>query len=181
MEFNSHLNCHLDHHWNPSSNTDHQPFNSWTMMGSSSNNNGTPSSGANGSHGTTNQNKYPGITSPISVSMPKDVDFKLSNKLEDCLRSFNLFESDDEMNHRMQVLSQINELVQKWVQEVSLTKKMPPETATQMNGKIFTFGSFRLGVHTKGINQWLIISILINLTVYRSGHWHPSRCTETHR
>ncbi|RWS10561.1 poly(A) polymerase-like protein 2, partial [Dinothrombium tinctorium] len=91
-----------------------------------------------------------GVSSPISISPPKEIDFQLTKKLDECLRSFDQFESEEEMNHRMQVLSSLNELVMKWVQNVSLQKKMPPEIAAQMNGKIFTFGSFRLGVHTKG-------------------------------
>ncbi|RWR99137.1 poly(A) polymerase gamma-like protein [Dinothrombium tinctorium] len=91
-----------------------------------------------------------GVSSPISILPPKEIDFQLTKKLKECLRSFDQFESEEEMNHRMQVLSSINELVMKWVQNVSLQKKMPPEIAAQMNGKIFTFGSFRLGVHTKG-------------------------------
>ncbi|RWS31605.1 poly(A) polymerase-like protein [Leptotrombidium deliense] len=91
-----------------------------------------------------------GITAPISMAPPRESDIELTRKLEVCLRGFDLFESEDEMNHRYEVLSSLNELVEKWVQNVSLQKKMPPENANQMYGKIFTFGSFRLGVHTKG-------------------------------
>ncbi|KAI1309481.1 Poly(A) polymerase gamma [Halotydeus destructor] len=96
------------------------------------------------------QQRWPGVTSPISTSPPTPADNVQSQKLEACLRSFGLFESDEEMAHRMNVLSQVNELVQKWILSISLEKGIPQSVAEGMSGKIFTFGSFRLGVHTKG-------------------------------
>jgi poly(A) polymerase len=113
--------------------------------------NGNTSNGSNGNANGNTTIKYPGVTSPISLAMPKPADHTLSQELEACLRSFDLFESEDEMNHRMQILSEVNELFKRFVQTVSEQKKMPPEVANQMNGKIFTFGSFRLGVHTRGL------------------------------
>lgn len=50
----------------------------------------------------------------------------------------------------VQVLARINELVQHWIQEVSVAKGIPENVAQTTRGKIFTFGSYRLGVHTKG-------------------------------
>lgn len=44
--------------------------------------------------------KYPGITSPISLEGPKPVDVKLSKKLEETMRPFGVFESDEELAHR---------------------------------------------------------------------------------
>lgn len=91
-----------------------------------------------------------GVTAPISTAEPKPEDLIMTQKLEECLRSFDLFESEEEMSHRISVLRQINVLVKEWIEEVSLSKKLPPEVAETMTGKIFTFGSFRLGVHTRG-------------------------------
>lgn len=95
--------------------------------------------------------KYPGITAPISTQPPKPEDLELTDQLEECLRSFDLFETDEEMSHRVNVLSQINVIAKEWIVQVSLEKKCTPDKAEQMSGKIFTFGSFRLGVHTKGV------------------------------
>ncbi|XP_015790903.1 poly(A) polymerase type 3 isoform X1 [Tetranychus urticae] len=97
-----------------------------------------------------NSSGYPGVSAPISTAHPKEADLKLTQKLVECLSSFDLFESESEMIHRMNMLSQINELVQKWIRDASETKLVGNESAQRMNGKIFTFGSFRLGVHTKG-------------------------------
>lgn len=111
-------------------------------MAASNNNGNTNSSGTTA--------KYPGVSAPISTAPPTAEEMELTKKLEECLRSFNLFESEEEMTHRMTVLSQINTLAEEWIREVSRAKNFPPEVADTMSGKIFTFGSFRLGVHTKG-------------------------------
>lgn len=107
-------------------------------------------SGAGGSTPDQVKKKYPGITAPISEAFPDIKDLELTNTLEETLRAFDLFESEEEMEHRMNVLSEINKLAKEWIVEISLAKKLPQDVAEQMSGKIFTFGSFRLGVHTKG-------------------------------
>ena len=96
--------------------------------------------------------KYPGITAPISLQTPKAEDLELTDRLEDCLRSYDLFESEEEMSHRVNVLSQINVIAKEWIVQVSVAKNFTPDKAEQMSAKIFTFGSFRLGVHTKGLS-----------------------------
>lgn len=63
-----------------------------------------------------------GITSPISESTPTDDDLKRTESLDKCLRNFRVYESDEELNSRMEVLRKINCLVKEWVKEVSLNK-----------------------------------------------------------
>lgn len=46
------------------------------------------------------QKNYPGVTSPISLDLPKPIDVKLTNKLEETLRPYGVFESDEELAHR---------------------------------------------------------------------------------
>lgn len=41
-------------------------------------------------------------------------------------------------------------MVKEWILEMSLARNMPREVAEQVGGKIYTFGSYRLGVHQKG-------------------------------
>ncbi|KAH7951111.1 hypothetical protein HPB52_004742 [Rhipicephalus sanguineus] len=69
---------------------------------------------------------------------------------KETLRQFGPFESEEELAHRMYELSKINQPVKKWIYEVSTKKNMPPSVAENVGGKIYTFGSYRLGVHTKG-------------------------------
>lgn len=91
-----------------------------------------------------------GITSPISEAGPSAEDLRLTQSLDHFLRFYDFYENDAEMNKRMDVLRRVNMLVKQWVREVSIAKGMPPDMADTMGGKVFTFGSYRLGVHTKG-------------------------------
>ncbi|KAK7493384.1 hypothetical protein BaRGS_00015284 [Batillaria attramentaria] len=94
---------------------------------------------------------YPGVTGPISLAEPKPFDLELSDKLEEAMRPHGVFESEAELAHRMEVLSRINELVRDWIKDVSRQKNNIPENRINtFGGKVFTFGSYRLGVHTKG-------------------------------
>jgi len=95
-------------------------------------------------------NKQYGITSPISLAEPKPVDEELTKSVEETLHEYNVFETQEEIQHRMVVLGKLNKLALEWIVKVSLAKNMPEAVAKTVGGKIFTFGSFRLGVHTKG-------------------------------
>jgi len=50
----------------------------------------------------------------------------------------------------MEILSKLNNLVKEWIKETSINRNMPSNVADQVGGKIYTFGSYRLGVHHKG-------------------------------
>jgi len=94
--------------------------------------------------------KQYGITSPISLAGPKQIDEDLTKSLEDTLKEYGVFETQEEINHRMVILGKLNKLALEWIVQTSLSKNMPESVAKTVGGKIFTFGSFRLGVHTKG-------------------------------
>lgn len=94
--------------------------------------------------------KFPGITSPISLSGPKPIDLELSESLKVAMEPHGIFESHDELAKRLQVLDKINKLVTEWIKQVSISKNMPEALINQVGGKVYTFGSYRLGVHTKG-------------------------------
>uniref|UniRef100_A0A8C9U1T1 polynucleotide adenylyltransferase n=1 Tax=Scleropages formosus TaxID=113540 RepID=A0A8C9U1T1_SCLFO len=86
-------------------------------------------SGAN-THGGQQPQKHYGVTSPISLAYPKESDHIYTQKLIEAMKPFGVFEDEDEQNHRSGSLF--------WT------------TIGSVGGKIFTFGSYRLGVHTKG-------------------------------
>ncbi|CAJ0588911.1 unnamed protein product [Cylicocyclus nassatus] len=90
-----------------------------------------------------------GVSQPISKALPDARDLRLTEQLVECLKSFNLFETDEEMHARIEVLRKLNSLVKTWVRKVS-ESKLPPEMCENVGGKLFTFGSYRLGVHTRG-------------------------------
>jgi len=91
-----------------------------------------------------------GMTPPISTKHPDPQDYVESQNLEDTLRSFEYFESNDDLLHRVHVMERLNSLVREWVRTVSIEKNMPTEIAETVGGCVHTFGSYRLGVHAKG-------------------------------
>jgi poly(A) polymerase len=97
-----------------------------------------------------NKNRSYGVSDPLSVEYPSIKDKELTEKLELELRKHNVFESDSELRHRMDVLHKINQLFKDWIKQISIIKNMPEEVAEKVGGKVCTFGSFRLGVNNKG-------------------------------
>lgn len=94
--------------------------------------------------------KFYGVTSPINLTQPTPVDLKLTTSLEESLRSMDMYESDEERNKRMEVLSKVNNLVKIWIREVSIKKNIPESLIEKVGGKVYTFGSYRLGINAKG-------------------------------
>ncbi|KAG8712603.1 polynucleotide adenylyltransferase [Ceratobasidium sp. 394] len=93
---------------------------------------------------------YLGVTPPIATSGPSKAEEAATEALMNELRAQNTFESEEESRKRESVLGMINDLVQKFVQRVSLNVGMSEQAAKAAGGKIFTFGSYRLGVHGPG-------------------------------
>nr|XP_040034054.1 poly(A) polymerase gamma isoform X3 [Gasterosteus aculeatus aculeatus] len=94
--------------------------------------------------------KHYGITSAISLAPPREIDNQYTKKLCDAMKPFGVFEDEEELNHRLAVLGKLNNFVKEWISEISELKNLPPSAISCVGGKIFTFGSYRLGVHTKG-------------------------------
>ena len=112
------------------------------------------SSASNNPSGSDNNSPTPvrsyGITPPVSVKGPDPSDCIATDSLEETLRSYNYFESDAELSHRVEVMAKLDALVRKWIRNVSIAKNVPAEIADTVGGGVHTFGSYRLGVHSKG-------------------------------
>nr|KJB65637.1 hypothetical protein B456_010G104200 [Gossypium raimondii] len=81
--------------------------------------------------------KKHGITKPISLAGPVEVDIQRNTELEKFLIESGLYESKEGSSKRKEVLGHITEIVKSWMVE-------------EANAVIFTFGSYRLGVHGPG-------------------------------
>ncbi|KAL0810507.1 hypothetical protein ABMA28_010628 [Loxostege sticticalis] len=121
----------------------------WPASQYSHSNTGHPAGKPN-EHQNQQNLKTLGMTSAISMAGPKPIDIEKTNELKECLVPFGVFESEDEMHHRMEVLGSLHRLVRQWIREESLRKNMPPSVAETVGGNIYTFGSYRLGVHHRG-------------------------------
>ncbi|KAK3554624.1 hypothetical protein QTP70_029675 [Hemibagrus guttatus] len=114
--------------------------------------------------------KHYGITSSISLAFPREIDRMYTQKLVEAMKPFGVFEDEDELNHSCEVvpiesppcnLVDLKDLLlTSWCQipqhtfrdlvESMPRRNLPPSAVENVGGKIFTFGSYRLGVHTKG-------------------------------
>ncbi|ODV63130.1 polynucleotide adenylyltransferase PAP1 [Ascoidea rubescens DSM 1968] len=91
-----------------------------------------------------------GVTDPISLAASSDAENKLNNQLIVELKLQNSFESESETRKRVEVLQILQQLAENFVYKVSISKNMSEGMAKDAGGKIFTFGSYRLGVYGPG-------------------------------
>lgn len=81
---------------------------------------------------------------------PTPLDTKLTESLIDSLKISGFFESEEDSEKREIVLGKLNLIIQKFVKETAKQKGLPESLVNDVGGKIFTFGSYRLGVHSRG-------------------------------
>uniref|UniRef100_A0AAY4E5C2 polynucleotide adenylyltransferase n=1 Tax=Denticeps clupeoides TaxID=299321 RepID=A0AAY4E5C2_9TELE len=79
---------------------------------------------SNSAHSGQQPQKHYGITSSISLAFPREIDHMYTQKLIEAMKPFGV-----ELGHCL---------------------NLPLSAIANVGGKIFTFGSYRLGVHTKG-------------------------------
>lgn len=96
------------------------------------------------------QQKVYGVTGPISTDGPTAAENKLNDELIQELKRAGTFESEYEAVKRVKVLEILQQLAQEFVFKVSRKRNMSEGMAKDSGGKIFTFGSYRLGVHGPG-------------------------------
>ncbi|KIK03188.1 hypothetical protein K443DRAFT_677030 [Laccaria amethystina LaAM-08-1] len=98
----------------------------------------------------TAEKDYLGVTPPISTMESNEREKEVTMTLMEELRRQNTFESEEEARTREIVLGRVAALVKKFVRQVSIAKGLSEQAANVAGGKIFTFGSYRLGVHGPG-------------------------------
>ncbi|KAH9620792.1 hypothetical protein KSS87_005587 [Heliosperma pusillum] len=91
-----------------------------------------------------------GVTEPISLGGPTDDDVIKTRELEKYLENVGLYESQEEAVKREEVLGRLDQIVKGWVKTISRAKGLNDQLVQEANAKIFTFGSYRLGVHGPG-------------------------------
>ncbi|XP_063692170.1 poly(A) polymerase gamma-like [Bolinopsis microptera] len=105
-----------------------------------------------------------GVTSAISTAEAKPLDIKLSKDLEDVLQRFGVFESINELNKRNTVTQQLDDISKQWIIDITIQQGIPRMYAEKVCGKIVTFGSYRLGVHSQGTDIDLLLVAPRNVT-----------------
>lgn len=93
--------------------------------------------------------KY-GITGPLSMKESTDAEIQASEEMDMYLQECGFFEDDKEGQTRERVLGRLNFMVREFVTRTGKEKNVVCGDEKSFGGKIFTFGSYRLGVHDKG-------------------------------
>ncbi|KAK0522976.1 polynucleotide adenylyltransferase [Tilletia horrida] len=94
--------------------------------------------------------KHLGVTPIVSDALPTPHEVALEKALVEELHAQKCFESAQESRLREVVLGKVDKLVKEFVYRASIARGLPESAAREMGGKIFTFGSYRLGVHGPG-------------------------------
>ncbi|XP_074561016.1 nuclear poly(A) polymerase 4-like isoform X2 [Curcuma longa] len=91
-----------------------------------------------------------GITKPISTAGPTEADLQRTVELEKLLVDAGLYESKEESTKREEVLEELDKIVKNWVKQLTHQRGYSDQMVEEANAVIFTFGSYRLGVHGPG-------------------------------
>ena len=65
------------------------------------------------------EKKY-GVSDPLSLAGPTPEDLRHTAELVDVLRSYNLYESEEESRKREEVLAALSEIVREWSRDICL-------------------------------------------------------------
>ncbi|KAF7153892.1 hypothetical protein RHSIM_Rhsim01G0213100 [Rhododendron simsii] len=116
------------------------------------------------SNGSINSATAPrlGLSDPIFTGGPTEFDMIKTRELEKVglinvvglwnqfLADSGLYESQEEAIRREEVLGRLDQIVKMWVKNITRAKGFNEQLVREANAKIFTFGSYRLGVHGPG-------------------------------
>ncbi|KAI3766549.1 hypothetical protein L2E82_16613 [Cichorium intybus] len=91
-----------------------------------------------------------GVTKPLSLAGPSEADLLRTKKLNKFLIDAGLYESKEEAAKREDVLGRIKQIVVDWVKQLTRLRGYTDQMVEDANAVIFTFGSYRLGVHGPG-------------------------------
>ncbi|KAF3925410.1 hypothetical protein AA313_de0201100 [Arthrobotrys entomopaga] len=87
-----------------------------------------------------------GVTPAISHALPTDQETKINNELIEELKAMNSFESAEESQKRVDVLKRLQKITEEFVRQVYTSKNQNELATNSAGGKVFTYGSYRLGV-----------------------------------
>ncbi|KAI9742577.1 MAG: polynucleotide adenylyltransferase [Claussenomyces sp. TS43310] len=94
--------------------------------------------------------KQLGITAPLSTRLPTEAENQASSALIEELKRQRNYESPTDTEKRTKVLQSLQMITEDFVKQVSRLQGLPEVVVNSSDGKIFTFGSFRLGVYGPG-------------------------------
>ncbi|CAM0946128.1 unnamed protein product [Alopecurus aequalis] len=94
--------------------------------------------------------RYSGMDPPLSLARPTMFDLQKTAELEKFLVEMGLYEGEEQSAKREEVLREIDVIVKEWVKRLTSQKGYSEQMIEKANAVLFTFGSYRLGVHGPG-------------------------------
>ncbi|TAQ85687.1 hypothetical protein B7494_g5988 [Chlorociboria aeruginascens] len=94
--------------------------------------------------------KQLGITPPLSQALPTEAENQASTALIEELKRQNNYETPSATQKRTNVLKSLQDITEKFVKIVLRAQGMSEQVINSAGGRIFTYGSFRLGVYGPG-------------------------------
>ncbi|MCJ1401636.1 polynucleotide adenylyltransferase [Xylographa trunciseda] len=98
----------------------------------------------------TTASRYKGVTPPISTTLPTAAELKANDDLIEELKNQNNFEGSEVTERRKKTLQLLQKITLEFVKVVLTKKNKSQSVINTAGGKIFTFGSYRLGVYGPG-------------------------------
>lgn len=119
-----------------------------------------------------------GVTAPISTNFPTEGELNLSEALITELKEQKTFEATEDTNKRVAVLATIQKVTTEFVKHVGKLKGLSDNVIQNAGGKVFTFGSYRLGVYGPGQSTLRHDLLLTVADMSRLRYRHPDRCPQ---
>lgn len=94
-----------------------------------------------------------GLTPPLSDSLPEEADIQKNKDLIEELKKEKNYEAQTETEKRVETLKLLQNVTTEFVREVSRRQGFPQSQIDQLGlgGKVYPYGSYRLGVFGPGM------------------------------
>lgn len=93
--------------------------------------------------------RYPGVTEPLSLVTPSDKDLQLTNDLIEVLKAHNVYETKSLTDKKHRILQEIEITAKNIIHNCcNYSGKFTAQQVIDAGGKLVTYGSFRLDVHS---------------------------------
>lgn len=99
---------------------------------------------------TASGEKQWGLTPAMSRSLPTALDNEKNAELVEELKKENNYEGQEETQKRMKTLKLLSQVNREFIRTVGRRQGLPKSTIDQLGGKIYPYGSYRLGVYGPG-------------------------------
>jgi poly(A) polymerase len=114
-----------------------------------------------------------GVTNAISEAAPTEHDIELNDKLIETLKAENVFETPEGNRRREEVIEHIQKVVEEFIRRVGKKKGVQQSVIDAAGGKVFTFGSYALGVHGPSSDIDTLVVAPKFIAVHEFFDWFP--------